>query len=522
MRDIKREGDRIYYHYEMPDHTMKWMSSDTVWHLRGLSSNGLYGYSPIMLMRQAIGLGQAAEEYGARFFGNGARPGGVLEYPGVLSDPAYKKIKEGWNSAHGGLSNAQRVAILEEGMTYKEVGMPPEDAQFLQTRKFQTVEIARAYLVPPHMLADLERATFSNIEQQGISFVIYTMRPWFVRWEQSIRQRLYLERDKGIYFSEFLVDALLRGDSAARSAFYTSMFQIGAYSQNDIREKENENPVPGGDEYFVPMNMIPSSLAAQPIASSEPAPRSEPVPERRSIEMRGTRAALMRLRTQKRYVPLFADVAGRIVRREANDVGNQAKKQLEQRSMAAFSDWLADFYQKHTAFVRSQYAPLIGNYAEQIGELAAEELGQEPPDIANFRDSYLDSMAVRHVAKQEARLRTVMADNEADPLAALLAELEFWRENKPQEIADGESVQGANAFALAVYGMYQVSRKIWRSFGDSCPYCTKLDGKTVSIEANFISAGETLEAEGKAPLIPSRNVGHAPAHRGCDCMIVAG
>lgn len=527
MREIKKIDDRLYYHYQLPSGELRWMSGENIWHLRGMAADGIVGYSPISLARQAVALALATEEYGSRFFGNGARPGGVLMYPGQLSDQAYDKLRKQWDAQQGGLSNAQRTAILEEGLTYQAIGVPPEDAQFLETRKFQLSEIARIFRVPPHMLADLDRATFSNIEHQSLEFVVHTMRPWLVRWEQSISQKLMLPNERARYFSEFLVDGLLRGDIQSRYAAYATGRQNGWLSADDIREMENQNPIgeaEGGNLYLVPLNMIPANQAAQPVMSQEPAPqpngqRSLPAVD---IETRGKQAAALRLRLQQRYTGLYADVAGRVVRREANDIANNAKKHFGQRSAATFSEWLAAFYEGHGSFVRDAFAPLTTNYAGQVADLAAAEVGQDAPDVGNFVTAYIDSMAVRHVAKQEARLRTVMENAPEDPLPAILAELETWREKKPAEIGLGESVRANNAVALAVYGMAGITRKVWRTMGKNCPYCQQLDGKTIALELNFISAGQPLTAEGKTPLIPSRDVGHAPAHGGCDCMIVAG
>lgn len=526
MREIRKDGDRLLYHYQLPDGELRWLPGESVWHLRGLSSDGILGYSPITLARQAVGLALATEEYGGRFFSNGARPGGVLMYPGQLSDTAYKKLQWEWDANQAGLSNAQRTAILEEGLTYQAIGVPPEDAQFLETRKFQLSEIARIFRVPPHMLADLDRATFSNIEQQSLEFVIHTMRPWLVRWEQSIAQQLMLPEERARYFSEFLVDGLLRGDIQSRHAAYATGKQNGWLSANDILEMENKNPISaedGGDLYLVPLNMIPAGQAAMGAVSLEPPAQAN---SRRSqppdVEQRGIAAAIARNRLQRRFMGLYADVAGRVVRREANDIANNAKKQLNTRSLESFSDWLANFYQEHIPFVREAFAPLTDTYAAQVADLAAQEINQSAPDVGNFTSAYLDALAVRHVAKQEARLRTVMEAAPDDPLAAIVAELELWRENKPAEIGQNESVRANNAVALAAYGMLGITRKVWRSMGETCPYCRQLDGKVVGIEMNFISAGQSLLAEGKTPLTPSRDVGHAPAHLGCDCMIVAG
>lgn len=182
------------------------LPEDRVMHIPALGFDGLLGYSPVALFRQSIGLALATEEFGAKFFGNGSRPGGILTHPGKLNKDAKERLKEGWTAAYGGLTNAQRVAVLEEGVTWTQLGIPPEEAQFLETRKFQVTEIARIYRVPPHMLADLERATFSNIEHQSIDFVVHTVRPWLVRWEQAMAWSLFSERDQGVAFAEFQVE----------------------------------------------------------------------------------------------------------------------------------------------------------------------------------------------------------------------------------------------------------------------------------------------------------------------------
>lgn len=246
-----------YYQFLDQNYKYIWYSEGEFWHLRGMGDNGEKGYSPISLFKRAVELGIDAEEFGVKFFENNARPGIVLEHPGVLKDEAHKKLKDSWEDTHKGPKNANKVAILEEGMKLHEVGIPQKDAQFLETRKFQIEDIARIYRVPPHMLADLDRATFSNIEQQSIDFVTHCIRPWLVRWEQSIQQNLMLPDERKRYFSEHLVDALLRGDIQSRYNAYNTGRNGGWLSVNDIREFENMNPVPGGDTYLEPLNMTP-------------------------------------------------------------------------------------------------------------------------------------------------------------------------------------------------------------------------------------------------------------------------
>jgi len=228
-----------------------------VLHIPGLGFDGLVGYSPIAMAKNAIGLAIATEEYGAKFFANGAAPSGVLEHPGTLKDPS--KIREAWQSQFGGSQNSGKVAVLEEGMKYTPISISPEQAQFLETRKFQINEIARIFRVPPHMVGDLEKSSFSNIEQQSLEFVKYTLDPWVIRWEQSLSRALFNATEKNNYFFKFNVDGLLRGSYHERMQGYSVGIQNGFMSPNDVRELENLDLIPdelGGNSYMVNGNMI--------------------------------------------------------------------------------------------------------------------------------------------------------------------------------------------------------------------------------------------------------------------------
>lgn len=258
------DNGQLYYQYqsskdEVP--TMKGstviLKSSDVLHIPGLGFDGLVGYSPIAMAKNAIGMAIACEEYGAKFFANGAAPGGVLEHPGTLKDPA--RIRESWNATFGGSSNSSKVAVLEEGMKYTPIAISPEQAQFLETRKFQINEIARIFRIPPHMVGDLEKASFSNIEEQSLEFVKYTLEPWLVRWEQSMVRALLSPREKQEYFIKFNVDALLRGDYQSRMNGYAVGIQNGFMSPNDVRSLENMDLIPeelGGNRYLCNGNMV--------------------------------------------------------------------------------------------------------------------------------------------------------------------------------------------------------------------------------------------------------------------------
>ena len=262
--DRDRDG-KLYYEYTVSTDdaptvkgTVVRLKPSDVLHIPGLGFDGLVGYSPIAMAKNAIGMAIACEEYGAKFFANGAAPGGVLEHPGTIKDPG--RVRESWQSTFGGSGNANKIAVLEEGMKYTPIGISPEQAQFLETRKFQINEIARIFRVPPHMVGDLEKSSFSNIEQQSLEFVKYTLEPWLVRWEQSIQRTLFSPEEKKQYFAKFNVEGLLRGDYASRMSGYATARQNGWMSANDIRELENMDRIPaedGGDLYLINGNMLP-------------------------------------------------------------------------------------------------------------------------------------------------------------------------------------------------------------------------------------------------------------------------
>ena len=259
------ENGRLYYtYYRGSDEAIKdkefavTLQPSEVLHIPGLGFDGLVGYSPIAMAKNAIGMAIACEEYGAKFFANGAAPGGVLEHPGTIKDP--QRVRESWQSTFGGSGNANKIAVLEEGMKYTPIGISPEQAQFLETRKFQINEIARIFRVPPHMVGDLEKSSFSNIEQQSLEFVKYTLDPWVVRWEQSIQRSLFSRDEKAAYFVKFKLEGLLRGDYQSRMNGYAIGRQNGWMSANDIRELENLDRIPaedGGDLYLINGNMLP-------------------------------------------------------------------------------------------------------------------------------------------------------------------------------------------------------------------------------------------------------------------------
>lgn len=253
----RSESGELVYTYQSDKGQVK-LRRENILHIPGLGFDGLIGYSPIAMAKNAVGLALATEDYGATFFANGANPGGVLEHPGVIKPEQADRLRESWQSQFGG-ANAHKVAVLEEGLKFHQMSIPPEQAQFLETRKFQINEIARIFRVPPHMVGDLEKSSFSNIEQQSLEFVKYTLDPWVVRWEQSLQQALILPSEKATIFIKFNLDGLLRGDYQSRMQGYSTGIQNGFMSVNDVRGLEDMNLLTaeeGGDLHFVNGNMV--------------------------------------------------------------------------------------------------------------------------------------------------------------------------------------------------------------------------------------------------------------------------
>lgn len=234
---------KLYYRTVIPTtNEQVLLPFEKVLQIPGLGFDGRQGYNPVQMMRETLGLTLSLEEYGARYFGNGAKPGGVLEHPGNLTEPAQKNLRDSWNVMHEGLANSHRIAILEEGMKYKQLGLAPEDSQFLESRAFQKREIAQIFRVPPHMLGDLEKSSFASMEQQSLDFVQNCIRPWLERIEQAIRFKCLSDQEMDQIIIEFHVDSILRGDSKTRNEVLQIKRQNGVITANEWREAEGDNP----------------------------------------------------------------------------------------------------------------------------------------------------------------------------------------------------------------------------------------------------------------------------------------
>jgi len=521
----ERRNKKLYYRtviggkgYVLPSYR--------VLHVAGLGYDGIVGYSPIAMARQSIGLSMASEKYGAKFFGNNARPGGFLKHPGKLSTEAQGRLIKGWEDRHSGLDNVNRLAVLEEGMEFQTVGVPPQDAQMLQTRQFQVAEMARWYRMPLHKIQEMTNSTYSNIEQQAIEFVVDTMLPWFRRWEAAIHTQLLTPAERERYFAEFLVEGLLRGDTQARYSAYSVARQWGWMSANDVREAENMNPLPEeqGDIYLVPMNMVPADVAAsQPV---EPPAGDEPAERMRSMQQRNQRGrgAAQRMRLAHSFERLFADTATRIVRREKADILRQVSKHLD-RSEETFVNWLEEFYREAPDWMIRMFLPVLLTYAEAMQAQAAGEVGADvgmSPELEQTMQRYASIWARDYTASSRGQLRAVVREaleSGEDVAASVEERLDEWEERRPGKLAQKETVEAAGVIAKSVFAAAGVQRLRWvNAGGNPCPYCEELDGKVVGIEEPFVEKNDQLDSEDGQMRIYKPTF-TPQLHQGCVCQI---
>ena len=375
-----RRTDSGELYYEL-NRGKNFITANNMLHIPGLSFDGISGVSPITLARQSLGLSMAIEQFGAGYFGRGARPGGVLTFPGQLSPEARQNLRRSFEELHAGGANSHRVALLEAGLKWEAIGVPPDDSQFLQSREFQIIEVARWFNLPPNKLKDLSKMSYNSLEQMEISFVVDTLRPWLVRWEQQLNRKLIRPKDRGSYFFEHNVDGMLRGDQASRYTAYSVGRNWGWLSVNEIREKENMNPIDGGDVYMQPMNMQsintaptaapatdPSLMATPPTPPTLPNPSPPTLPP--TTPTRSHESIILRL---------LDDAGERLQSVECSAVKRFANKPQE------FLTKLDHFCAEHRARVVSAYAPVL----EAFG-LTSDLDGHVQRHLDQFRSTWLD------------------------------------------------------------------------------------------------------------------------------------
>ena len=499
--DVKRVDDELVYKYTKPDGKQIIIPKRNILHIPGLGFDGALGKSVISYAREAIGLSLALEEFGSRFFSGGTNVGGVVEHPQALSDKAYKRLKDELKEKYEGLGKSHRLLILEEGMKYAKTVIPPNDAQFIESRRFQVEEIARMFMVPLHLLQDLTHATFSNVEHLDIGFVVHTMRPWLVRVEQGILKDLYDPEDRKKHFSEFLVDGLLRGDTATRFQAYATAIQNGIYSPNDVLELENRNPYEGGDTHFIALNMQSVEQVGELLKNRQIVLDGKEI---RLLPGAVKRSSKTRQRLVKAYREPFKDAVKRIVKRERADILRGAKKIFGERDINLFNDFIDDFYKDHIDYIKKQVKPIMVSYADVIAQEAAEEVNlKDIPEFSTFMNEYVSSFASRYSGKSRAELGEAIQsaiDENKDIMVELESKFDDWEETKPQDVADNETVRLGSAIARDIFVAAGFT-PIWVSSPNACPICQELDGKKTDLGPPLHDGCECGEEPANSSLI---------------------
>lgn len=511
-----------------------------------LSFNGIQGYAPLEINKQTLGLALAAKRYAAEFFANNATPSLALVSPGKLTEEAAKRMAKSWRDSHGKWGKKGTPAVLEQGIEIKTLSAEPEKVQLVEIQKYLTREVCRFYRMQPHMVQDLENATFTNIEHQGLEFVTHTIRPWLVRWEQAITTQLLTEKERKEYFCEFLIDALLRGDIVARSTAYRTFMEMGVLNADEIREMENKNRREGGDTYYAPQNWIATAgsgleqqkekdaLAAEQLKAQMQAPPAEKQPEektaQRSVQAPETRArksADSRRKIANVFAGLIRDSVARIVRKEKRDISGAVGDYVGKRDLGDLNLWLDKYYSDLPEYIRKQITPVYSAFSAAVKKEIAEEVGGAD-DITDEDEKFVRSMAdvfvKTYVGTSRGNLATSIkaALDAGAPLDAAIEErLAEWEEKRPDKVAAREKVGVSNAVARNLYTLAGITTLTWLAAGgDPCPFCQRLDGSTVDIKQPFVYEGEEIPEDRGLGI--TKNMSHPPLHAGCECQIVAG
>lgn len=514
---------RKYYRVWLPNGQEVQLLPYQVFHIVGFSGTGDTGYSPVELHKDAIGLALAKEKYDALFYRNDATPSTIITHPGELSDDAYDRLEKHFKENHAGIDKKYNLEILEEGMKVERIGLTHEDAQFLETRRYQVEEIARIWRMPMHMLQELSRATFSNIEHQDIQFNKHCMSPYLVDWESTVLIKLLTPQERSVFFAEHVVEALLRGDTPTRYQAYQTAVDGGWMKINDVRRRENLDPVPaeeGGEVLWRPMNYMPSGAFMDFVEpASQPAARAHGVVEARAKR----KSPAARIRVMKSYRRVFEDAAGRIVRREVNDISAAAKKYLGKRSSSLFADWLEEYYRGFPKVVQKNLAPGFSSLAEAVHDAAAAEVGIDPDfqiEVDSAIGKHLEGVADRYVGSSQGQVRKLLnsAETEEDFLGDLDARLGEWEDKRPGKLAGWEIIRCGSLVAAVVFARAGFSGLTWVASDKACPFCSELAGTTVSNGESFASG--PLEVEGAGSLTPAWGLPTPPLHEGCECNVV--
>ena len=523
--EVKRTDEILVYKYQLPDNTFRTFPREQILHIPGMSFDGLVGRSLLSLAREPIGLSIALEQFGAEFFGRGINFGGFLETDSkALSQKAHENLRSSLKEKYQGISNTHKLFILEEGMKYKQNVIPLNSAQFLESRKFQAIEVARMFNVPLHLIQELDRATFNNIEQLDIGFSKYTITPWVTRIEQTETVTLLGVEERKRLFIKHLLEGLLRGDIETRYEAYNKARMGGWMSADEIRALEDMNPIPDGkgQGYWRPLNMVDTSEELPPVPDQF---------SRKAIEGKTEhRTATHKTRIANSHRKQFRDMTDRLIKVEKDPVIKAAKRIFGKRTIETdkFNVFLREFYDKKYGEINKRTKAIITNYGNVIFVAASDEVGVDLPsdELDEFMAGYTETFNARYIATSENRLSEAAeqaALNGTDSVVAVEGQFDYWEENRPGTVSLKETIQIAGAVSVLAYGMAGIGKTVWVAAGASpCPFCLAMSGKVVSTGTPFKLKSDIMTVEEREPLSFSSNISHAPLHGGCECQVVPG
>jgi len=531
---VERKDRKLIYAWRDNNGTKHPVRADQILHIRQ-NYDGLIGHSPVEVVREAIGAGMAVQDYGASFFNHGAHFSSIIALEGVMQKDEKAAMKEvlGPSGPYGGARNAGKTVVIDRTkMSVERLSIRPDEAQFLETQKFNVVQIARIFGVPPTMIGDLEKATYSNVEQEMIKFVIHCLRSRIIRIERALERALLQDREK--YFVRFNVDALLRGDMQSQAIAFKEGRYGGWLNADDIRDMMDLNPLPNGigQTYWMPGNMLPAPKAGEP---AQPDAENKSTTTNTFIEQRSN---LKRLNLRKKFRPVVLEAAGKIVRRIVGELRAATKKHVTNGSTIVFEAFIEDYTRNTVPFIfEDGLKTILTSYASIVSEVVEDALDRsryEQRELPDFVEAYLKTLGVRRAAA--LRLKLTKAFEKGDPAAALEELYERWLLGDAQakaladNITDYELTRLGESVTRYTFRQHGVTKVRWVAGGDACPLCQELDGNVVGIEETFISEGDVLygksvAADGKESYVAFKsngNVFEPPLHDGCNCSITVG
>ena len=393
-------------------------------HVKGLGADGLIGYSVLQFQAESLGTAIATQQYGGSFFGNGTSLSGILTHPESLGEEARKNLRDSWQQAHSGSDNAYKVAVLEEGVTWKETSVPPVQAQFIETRKFQIEDIARWFRIPPNKIGDMSRMTFNNIEQVSIDYVTDTLTPWITRWEQEIDIKL-LNADADNIVGKFMVQTLTRGDIKTRTEHYGKMMTMGVYSINEVREMEDLNPIgEEGDKRFMQTSMT----TIDKIGEDEPEVEEIEVEETENEDSQvqeNSETETLSGRSESKTGDTLSVLALEPVLLNALEILETKETKAVERQLAKAEDkrgdlveWADDFYRTQIAYAFKMVDPVLSSFA-RTARLSIDQENSVKSNCSVFFDELYNS-AMAKVAQGEKPEHTI--DQMKDRITSIMSE----------------------------------------------------------------------------------------------------